>query len=506
MLDLEDQKFNSIESNVDVLGDLIEQIKKNRVVPFVGAGMSYDIYGSWGEALKLIMKGRIHRGKLAEIQEMISNEDYYNAADKIKEGIGLTCYEEQLVHLFGEHLINDEKLKTMPVRFIPRIFTDTLVVTTNYDKVLEQVFLMEQHSFVEKVALRHLTRWQAENSQRGKLHYLIKIHGCISAPDEVVMTKTSYDELYNTELQHIARLRSIISSNNLLFIGCSLGKDRTVDLLREIGLGNHYAILEMNGEIDDDIFQNRKLSMSDDLKMHCIWYPKGEHNYVEDILEYIYADITGQLKEVVSAAPKDSNVKRNPSTAPTKKPDKVSRQVMKPLVKNETHTIGHWNGKPMEWLILDVQSDRALLITKACLMKALYNEEDEDVTWESCTLRNKLLPELLERVFDDAERDKVMLVNNKNPKNDYSDTPGGADTKDKLFLLSTDEAKQYFPYDQARIASLDGEAVWWWLRSPGDYGFHAADVSPDGSVNDLGHDVGWAGGAVRPAFWLNLQS
>ena len=60
MLDLRDPMFNRFGS-VNVLNDLIDQIRDNKVIPFVGAGMTIDIYGSWGSALMQIMDGNIFK-------------------------------------------------------------------------------------------------------------------------------------------------------------------------------------------------------------------------------------------------------------------------------------------------------------------------------------------------------------------------------------------------------------------------------------------------------------
>jgi len=505
MPELTDPKFNRF-GNVNTLKELTALIKNNRIIPFVGAGMSIDIYGSWGSALERIVDGHIYGSAAKEVQSSIDSFHYEEAAEKISGLLGVTDFHDQLVTVFGASRITDVILKKMPVRYLPKIFKDSLVVTTNFDKVLERVFLMEQHSFEEKVVLSHLTGWQAERSQRGSLHYLIKIHGCVSAPDEVVMTKTSYDGLYKEKSPHISHLRSILGGNNLLFIGCGLMKDRTVDLLREVGLGGHYAILEMNGEAEDDAFQQRKRLMSNDLKMHCIWYPKGEHRCVGDILEYIYADITGQLEAVETKSQEFPGIEQNPAHAQKKKQTKASQPTAKPLVINENYTMGKWNDRPVEWLVLDVQPDKALLIAKDCLMKVAYNNKNQDITWERCSLRNELLPQLLEQIFNDTERGRVLPYKNRNPDNAKRSIPGGNDTTDKLFLLSIDEATQYFPYDDARIARLDGKAVWWWLRSPGISSDSAALVDTDGDVYDLGIDVSWSEGGVRPAFWLNLKS
>jgi hypothetical protein len=530
MLDLNDPKFNRF-GNVETFKELIALIKNNHIVPFVGAGLSIDIYGSWGAALKSMMKGHFggRETDAKDIENLIGDGDYETAAQKVHDVLRKTPFHDRLVSVFNESRIDDDRMKTMSVRYLPKIFSDALVVTTNFDKVLEQAFLMEQHSFEEKIALRHLTNWQAERVRRATKHYLIKIHGCVAAPDEVVITKKSYDDLYNDNSTHISRLRSILNANNLLFIGCGLKEDRTVALLRGVSMGGHYAILPMDGDAGEDAFESRREFMSDQLNMHCVWYPKGEHHYVEAMLEYICADITGQLKTDESAMFGDSradgeqplsmpqsdsivkppefpHTKSNQSQTETKKPALTPQPIAKPLIKNETCTIGRLDGKPLEWLILDVQPDRALLIAKDCLLEAPYNMVQTDVTWEDCSLRKKTLPQLLERIFDNTERSRVLLSKNQNPNNDRWGTSGGDDTDDKLFLLSIDEAKQYFPYDKARVARLNGDTVWWWLRSPGDYSYTAASVYGDGSVRDLGDYVSFSEGAVRPAFWLNLKS
>jgi len=525
MLDIiNDVKFNIFENHSILTDQLIPLIKDNRIIPFVGAGMSKDIYGSWGDALRKMMAGNFggREAEAANIEDQIAEGDYEAAAQIIYGVLHKTPFHDRLVALFKEALITDEQLQKMAVSYLPEIFKKSLVITTNFDKVLERVFFLQKHVFEEKLVLRHLTAWQATRVRRDSPHYLIKIHGCVSAPDEVVITKKSYDDLYRTSSRSISRLQSIISGNNLLFIGCALDQDRTVDLLRGADAGDHYAILPMNGAAGDKVFEDRLAFMADELNMHCIWYPAGEYQYVADILEYIRAAISGQLNppaplsaggaysQPVIAPPSliAGVAQSQPNITPplTPKPVEISQPIAKPLIKGEPYTMGSWEGKPMEWLILDVQPDKALLIAKYCLLQAPYHEEYKSVTWEECSLRIVLLPHLMEQIFDDEERERVLLWPNKNPDNKLHNTRGGDDTEDKLFLLSIDEVKQYFPYNDARTSRLSGESVWWWLRSPG-YGSNlAAIVHGDGLVDDSGFFVSSSGGAVRPAFWLNRKS
>jgi len=176
------------------------------------------------------------------------------------------------------------------------------------------------------------------------------------------------------------------------------------------------------------------------------------------------------------------------------------------------------------WRVLDVQDDRALIITETITERRPYNVERTAVTWETSTLRAYLNGEFLQK-FTREDQDRIAETRVQNPDNPWFDTPGGNDTTDKIFLLSLDEVVKYFgdsgrlrnrpseaewvsdQYNSARRAvDVNGWASWWWLRSPGDDSDSAAGVGVDGVVHVCGGDAGvtGAGGAVRPALWLNL--
>ena len=105
----------------------------------------------------------------------------------------------------------------------------------------------------------------------------------------------------------------------------------------------------------------------------------------------------------------------------------------------------------------------------------------------------------------------------KNEDNSEYGTSGGNDTEDKVFLLSEKEAETLFSNEEERIAKAteyaeksgvygEEKGAWWWLRSPGEFSFTAAEVDYYGDVYTSGTDgeVNFSG--VRPALHLNLQS
>ena len=177
----------------------------------------------------------------------------------------------------------------------------------------------------------------------------------------------------------------------------------------------------------------------------------------------------------------------------------------------------------VEWIVLDKQEDRMLIISKYALDCQPYNVELEEITWESCTLRSWLNNDFYNTAFNDEEKLEILqnnVVADKNP--DYGTNPGN-DTADKIFLLSITEVEKYFPDDDARMCvpteyaisqgtwtssdyKADGKATcWWWLRSPGDSQKYDVNVSIGGSVNYLGSLVTYDDVCVRPALWINLS-
>lgn len=205
---------------------------------------------------------------------------------------------------------------------------------------------------------------------------------------------------------------------------------------------------------------------------------------------------------------------------------------------------------PIEWVVLDVQDGKALLLSKYGLDSVPYNTEREDITWENCSLRAWLNGEFLNKAFNTEEQASILTteVDNSDAQNlDWTQvmegwsekTTGGNNTQDKMFLLSYAEANRYLgaSYDEkyntrasaaatayaiqngASISEdyelLDGTKVegfktadgkaagWWWLRSPGNYQRKTELVYHSGWLDS--ETVSNESGLVRPAFWLSLE-
>ncbi len=188
-----------------------------------------------------------------------------------------------------------------------------------------------------------------------------------------------------------------------------------------------------------------------------------------------------------------------------------------------------------EWRVLDIQSNKALIITEDIIEQRVYHDAYKDITWADCSLRKYLNNEFYGK-FTAADKSRIIPVINKNPDNQWYGSKGGEDTRDSIFLLSLEEVTcQYFGDSSSKLYSPgknqrywfqrkdenNGKRIainknekwyhWWWLRSPGRVNVKAVYIHPDGNIGIQGNNIlkgniaeGECKGGIRPALWLKL--
>lgn len=270
--------------------DLLASVERGRVVPFVGAGMSKPMgMPLWGEALKELL-GRLPGANAAGISALIDAGQYVAAAQALLEHDAVqtsnfirTKYRVQKIKLGG------------PMGLLPRI-AKGCVITTNFDDAIEQTY---RGVGIEFDAYMHGTQ---EHNFFPRLvrgdRCLLKLHGDAETPATHILTQAQYAGGYGNPLDFHKplpkALRQVFVSQSLLFLGCSLEQDWTLDLLEkakqadEYAIPNHYAILP---EPDGAQAKQQKATRLLTLNIQPLWYPAGQHEFVERYLHLI-VDVT----------------------------------------------------------------------------------------------------------------------------------------------------------------------------------------------------------------------
>ena len=191
---------------------------------------------------------------------------------------------------------------------------------------------------------------------------------------------------------------------------------------------------------------------------------------------------------------------------------------------------GGYNVEPVKWRVLSNADGKMLLLSDRNLDAVQYNGNHENVTWDTCEIRDWLNGygsmqdvSFLGTAFTAKEQAAIAastVVSEENPQ--YS-VYGGEDATDKVFLLSAGEAMtaaygftDNYGNTDSRVAintdyvenritfHFNDGAGQWWLRSTGESNDRAAFVSQFGQVNLKGAEVPTSHVAVRPAANVDL--
>ncbi len=177
--------------------------------------------------------------------------------------------------------------------------------------------------------------------------------------------------------------------------------------------------------------------------------------------------------------------------------------------------------EPIEWIVVNREEDRVLVISKYCLEMSHFGDDN----WPESSVRRWLNGEFAESAFTAEEYAKIPTVNIRNRDNIDYEHDGGGNTEDKVFLLSADECDKYLDNDMRitkRTAYLrdvyieeyckpfehpvpnENASIEWWLRSVGGW-TSIQCVRKDGRVDEYGCSYNYAYLNIRPAMWIDVS-
>ncbi|ADT69763.1 MULTISPECIES: SIR2 family protein [unclassified Pseudoalteromonas] len=310
-----------------VVSDLIALIKKKKVAPFVGAGVSAAAgYPSWDTVLKELGKKLTNVDNL-QVEELLANERYLELAQLLADASSSQLNNHiRTTFRIKSTIEQDKTLVPDVIKLLPRLCAGAMV-TTNFDTLIESWFkahktasefdgilcgLQENHNFVTKLL-------------KGE-RCLLKLHGDATQPESYIFTQTQYEQGYGSggidyRKQLPKALRQIYISHSLLFLGCSLQQDKTMELFEQVRndgefvIPEHFALLalpvkpieqpptvaENSGQVvpafeaDDD----KRQEMEDrlfELGIRPIWYPATDnHKMLIQLIELMVDVADGRL-------------------------------------------------------------------------------------------------------------------------------------------------------------------------------------------------------------------
>lgn len=269
------------ERNEQRFNQLIDRLAEEMVVPFVGAGISVGGgFPTWANHLR--QQGRTAGIGGKQIEAWLAQGEYEQIVAHIEQVHGRDVFAQEIRDVFGKR--GSIQYITL---LISGMFKDTLI-TTNYDQLLEQVF--DTGADTEVQVINGVTAMEAPDPNKITI---IKMHGDIKNPARCILGKMQYDQAYGEAELDLERaipkmLRYYFTNNSLLFVGCSLNNDRTIQVFREVkaqagdySFPQHFCIEQTPDDLKSLIARNSELAR---LGITAIWYPKAKHEQVETIL------------------------------------------------------------------------------------------------------------------------------------------------------------------------------------------------------------------------------
>lgn len=274
--------------NADVYREIKQFLPK--LVPFIGAGLTQFAYFSWPDALKTLSGKLANNENAQEITDLINSKHYLDAAQKLEDLRAPVNLAHDLASIFSADKLeqNREQLRKEPISLLPYLFPE-LILTTNFDETLETVYRESGHPFQTVFLPDHLELLR-QLMRQGNVCGLFKLHGTVTGRlglieyERIVFTQTQYDQHYGKRSPLTRELKACFENRMMLFLGCSLESDRTMEFLQNVIQpgDSYYAIISCESSERDE-----KVKLLGDKHIRVILYEKDRHEAVRVILEHL---------------------------------------------------------------------------------------------------------------------------------------------------------------------------------------------------------------------------
>ncbi len=254
---------------------LFENIIKNKFVLWIGSGFSIDAGYPSGKNLA--------NSFFKEFNTILKNEDRELTLDDVTDKIYNCLQSKQpiITHLAKEfqsvqrnNPTIHEKLKLNP--FIKDI------ITTNYDTLLEDAYNNHSHNLICNIK-------ELSTIPNNKKVNIYKIHGDLLHQEDIIITKTDYNNFYKNRKDTSlfwSNIKSIATSRSIIFIGYSLSDPNIIDIID--ALNTELGELRKPIYLIAPNFQSNQIKKLKEKKIH---YINNTGNYfVDNFQEYIYTN------------------------------------------------------------------------------------------------------------------------------------------------------------------------------------------------------------------------
>jgi hypothetical protein len=230
-------------------GELINQIKAGNCVLFVGAGVSIGAgLPAWEVLLDQMLDWCMRRPvdlrtRPEDIRDRIHQRRLLEVAQTLRERMGNQCFLEFLRDaLSAPHL-----RRPSPVHLLLSEIPFSAIITTNYDKLIENAFASHQGRVLPVYTPQDIPAMANLPGEREL--YLLKVHGDVDRPETVVLGRRDYHRILYENSPFKCCFTSLWQTKTLLFVGSGFEDEDITLRLGELsemfkGYGRwHFALM-----------------------------------------------------------------------------------------------------------------------------------------------------------------------------------------------------------------------------------------------------------------------
>ncbi|MGJ7487093.1 SIR2 family NAD-dependent protein deacylase [Variovorax sp. LT2P21] len=193
------------------------------------AALGWKRLPSWSEVpLRLAESLKRYRGRDQVPRTTETLDEFLADLDFFRESLGDTVYYPRaLVDMFAPAILNAGLANRLVFRLPVKC-----VLTTNYDFVLQYAAPPGTPTYTWQEAVHARSYLTSGASHRP----VIKLHGCASRSNTVVLTRVEYERLAG-QREYLSLLTSVFEHHTMLFVGFGLNDPRDLDnMLRQARL------------------------------------------------------------------------------------------------------------------------------------------------------------------------------------------------------------------------------------------------------------------------------
>lgn len=215
---------------------LVDELARRRSIIFLGSGVSKNSEGIagkrpplWKEFLEIGLTKCTDKKRRTEISRFIKSSDLLTACELLHDALGPEW--ETLIQ--AEFI--DPHYPPSPVHHSIFELDSRIVITQNFDKIYDTFASAKSQG---TVIVKSYDEDDVSNFIRKRQRLVIKAHGSIDAPNDMVFTKGDYARARHRHAAFYSLLDGLMLTHTCLFLGCGLS-DPDIQVLLERNVQLH---------------------------------------------------------------------------------------------------------------------------------------------------------------------------------------------------------------------------------------------------------------------------